>query len=251
MITSNKTVLITGGGSGIGLALAKKFLAQNNTVIITGRDLAKLERVKSEHSGIHIYKSDVTDDAEVRMLADDIIEKFNGIDVLINNAGVLHLIDTGNDSNDLSKQFTEIDINFNSPIRMVHYFLPQLKKSKEPVIVNVSSGLAFVPFAQTPIYCATKAALHFWTKSIRLQLEPYRIKVLELLPPLVDTQISKGADESLKLMPPEKLADLFWKGYVNNQEEITPGSSKQLKIMGRLVPNFIFKQMNKKPIPQI
>ena len=79
-----------------------------------------------------------------------------------------------------------------------------------------------MPFAQTPIYSALKVALHFWTKSIRLQLEPYRIKVLELLPPLVDTQMAQGADESLKPMLPEKLADLFWKGYLNSQEEVIP-----------------------------
>lgn len=250
MTTSNKKVLITGGSSGIGLAIAKKFLANNNTVIITGRDLAKLESVKLENPQINIYQSNVTDDAEVRMLADDILEKFNGIDVLINNAGVMSAIDTANETNNLNEQFAEIDTNFNAPIRLVHYFLPQLKKSNEAVIINVSSGLAFVPFAQTPIYSATKVALHFWTKSIRLQLAPHRIKVLELLPPLVDTQMAQGADESLKPMSPANLADLFWKGYLNSQEEITPGMSKQLKIMSRLVPNFIFKQMNKMPIPK-
>ncbi|MEQ8470833.1 MAG: SDR family NAD(P)-dependent oxidoreductase [Marinoscillum sp.] len=254
MKQSNQKVLITGGSSGIGLALAKKFLDNNNTVIITGRNLAKLEKVKSDNPAINIFQSDVTDDAEVRMLADEIDQQFGGIDVLVNNAGIMLLLDTGNEANDLTKQFAEIDINFNSPIRVLHYFLPQLKKSKEAAIVNVSSGLAYVPFAQAPVYSASKSALHFWTRSIRLHLKSHNIKVLELLPPVVDTPLAHGADiaedDNLKPMPPEKLAEAFWKGYINSKEEITPGISAQLKMMSRLAPKFIFKQLNKQPIPK-
>ncbi len=254
MKQSDKKVLITGGSSGIGLALAKKFVDSNNTVIITGRDLTKLEKVKADNPRLHIFQSDVTNDAEVSMLASDINQQFGGIDVLINNAGIMLLLDAGNEANDLKKQFAEIEINFNSPIRLVHYFLPQLKKSKEAAIVNVSSSLAYVPFAQAPVYSATKSALHFWTRSIRLHLKPHNIKVLELLPPVVDTPLAHGADiadnDNLKPMPPEKLAEAFWKGYINNKEEITPGISTQLKMMSRLAPTFIFKQLNKQPIPK-
>ncbi len=253
MKQSNQTVLITGGGSGIGLALAKKFLENNNTVIITGRNLSKLEKVKQENPQIHIYQSDVTNDAEVRMLADDIQQKFDGLDVLINNAGIMNLVDTGNESNDLQKQMQEIEINYNSPIRVLHYFLPLLKKSKNAVLVNVSSGLAYVPFAQAPVYSGTKSALHFWTQAIRPQLQPHNIKVVELLPPVVDTPLAHGADiaddDNLKPMPPEKLADIFWKDYIKGKEEITPGISKALKVMSRLAPKFIFKQLNKQAIP--
>lgn len=254
MKQSKQTVLITGGGSGIGLALAKRFLDNDNTVIITGRNLAKLEKVKEEYPAIHIYQSDVTDDAAVRMLADDIEHTFSGLDVLINNAGIMKLVDAGNGKNDLQQQMQEIDINFNSPIRMLHYFLPLLKKSKNAVLVNVSSGLAYVPFAQAPVYSATKSALHFWTKSIRPQLKPHNIKVIELLPPVVDTPLAQGADidgdDTLKPMPPEKLADIFWKDYAKGKEEITPGISTALKIMSRLAPAFMYKQLNKQPIPK-
>jgi len=254
MVTSNQRVLITGGSSGIGLALAKKFLDNNNTVIVTGRNITKLEKVKAENPKINFFQSDVTSDPDVRKLAEDIDQQFGGIDVLINNAGIMLLLDTGNEANDLTKQFVEIEIIFNSPIRLVHYFLPQLKKSKAAVIVNVSSGLAYVPFAQAPVYSATKSALHFWTKSIRLQLKQHKIKVLELLPPVVDTPLAQGVDipedDNLKPMPPEKLAQAFWKGYTNGKEEITPGTSTQLKMMSRLAPKFIFKQLNKQPIPK-
>lgn len=253
MKQSNQKILITGGGSGIGLALAKKFLDNNNTVIITGRDLAKLEKVKSDNPKIIFFQSDVTSDAEVRKLADDIDQQFGGIDVLINNAGIMLLIDAGNEANELNKQFEEIEINYHSPIRMLHHFLHQLKKSENGVLVNVSSGLAYVPFAQSPVYSGTKAAVHFWTQSIRPQLKPHGIKVIELLPPVVATKLAEDADlkdDNLTPMPPEKLADIFWKNYASGREEITPGISKALKIMSRLAAKFIFKQLNKRAIPK-
>jgi len=254
MNKSQQIVLVTGGSSGIGLALAKKFIENDNTVIITGRNLQKLEDVQRGFPQIHIFRSNVMDDGGVRKLADDIQEKFGGIDILINNAGIMNLVDAGNEENDLQKQMQEIEINYNSPIRMLHYFLPQLKNSRNPVLVNVSSGLAYVPFSQAPVYSGTKSALHFWTLGIRPQLKLHNIKVVELLPPVVDTPLAHAADiaedENLKPMPPDKLADIFWRDFVNGKEEITPGISKQLKLMSRLAPKFIFNQLNKKPIPK-
>jgi uncharacterized oxidoreductase len=254
MKLTNQRVLITGGASGIGLALAQTFLAHNNTVVITGRDLSKLENVKKANPEFHIFQSDVTIDEDVRQLRDTIMREFMGLDVLINNAGVMNLINTGIEENDLPKQMQEIEINYNSPIRMLHYFLPLLKKSNSPVLVNVSSGLAYVPFAQAPVYSGTKSALHFWTRSIRLHLKPLNIKVIELLPPVVDTPLAHGADiaqdDNLKPMPPEKLANNFWKGYSKGVEEITPGISKALQIMSRFAPKIIFNQLNKQPIPK-
>ncbi len=253
MNNSKQKVLITGGGSGIGLALAQKFLQHGNTVIITGRNLSKLEKVKAETPDLHIYQSDVTKEEDVKKLIDQVQEEFGGIDVLVNNAGIMNLVDAGNESNDLQKQFQEIEINYHAPIRMLHHFLPQLKKSKHAVLINVSSGLAYVPFAQAPVYSGTKSALHFWTLGIRPQLKPHNIKVVELFPPVVDTPLAHGADiaenDNLKPMPPEKLATIFWKDFISGKEEITPGISKQLKFMSRLAPKFIFKQLNKQAVP--
>ncbi len=253
MNQSKQKVLITGGGSGIGLSLARKFLDHGNTVIITGRNLSKLEKVKSEFPGIHIFQSDVSKEEDVKSLANRIQNEFGGIDVLVNNAGIMLLLDTADENNDLQKQFEEIEINFHSPIRMLHYFLPQLKKSKHAVLINVSSGLAYVTFSQAPVYSGIKSALHFWTQAIRPQLKLHNIKVVELLPPVVDTKLAKEADlkdDNLKPMPTEELAELFWKDFTNGKEEITPGLSKQLKLMSRLAPRFIFKQLNKQPIPK-
>ncbi len=253
MKQSKKTVLITGGGSGIGLALAKKFMENENTVIITGRNLSKLIKVQAEYPKIQIIQSDVTIEKDVEALASQIEKDFGGIDILFNNAGIMNLLDAGNENNDLEIQMNEIEINFNSPIRVLHYFLPQLKKSKNAVLVNTSSGLAYVPFSQAPVYSGTKAAVHFWTKSIRPQLALHKIKVVELLPPVVATKLAEDADltnDNLKPMPTEKLAELFWKDFSNGKEEITPGISSQLKLMSRLAPKFIFKQLNKDVIPK-
>lgn len=252
MKQSNQVVLITGGGSGIGLALAQKFLENKNTVIITVRNLAKLEKVKEQHPEIHIYQSDVTVDADVQVLTEKIAEKFGWLDVLINNAGIMNLLDAGAAENNLQAQMQEIEINFNSPIRMLHYALPLLKKSKHAVLVNVSSGLAYVSFTQAPVYSGTKSAVHFWTQAIRPQLKLQNIRVVELLPPVVDTKLAHDADlkdDNLKPMPAEKLAAIFWKDYLKGKEEITPGISRALKLMSRLAPKFIFKQLNKEVIP--
>jgi uncharacterized oxidoreductase len=253
MTPSKKVVLITGGSSGIGLAIAKKFLENNYQVVVTGRNLAKLEEVKKMYPFIHVEQSDVVQDDQVIALAQKMEQEFGGIDILFNNAGVMNLVDAGSAENHLKRQFDEIQINFNSPIRMLHYFLPQLKKSKEAVLINTSSGLAYVPFAQAPTYSGTKAAVHFWSKAIRPQLKPHNIKVVELLPPVVDTHLAQEADlkdDKLKPMPPEKLAELFWKDFSAGKVEITPGISKLLKWMSRLAPNFMFKQLNKEAIPQ-
>ncbi len=248
------TVLITGGSSGIGLAIAKKFLEYKYNVVVTGRNLSKLEKVKADLPSIHIEHSDVTNEDDVKALALKMEQSFGGIDVLFNNAGIMNLIDAGSDVNQLDRQFTEIEINFNAPIRMLHYFLPQLKKSEKGTVINTSSGLAYVPFTQAPTYSGTKAALHFWTMAIRPQLKPHEIRVVELLPPVVDTPLAHGADiaedDILKPMPPQKMADIFWKDFMNGKDEITPGISKLLKLMSRLAPKFIFKQLNKQPIPK-
>lgn len=249
MKKQGKTVLITGGGTGIGLAIAKEFVKNDNTVIITGRRLSKLEDAKKEIPDLHIIQNDVTDEAQIKTLVQRTQNEFGGIDVLINNAGVQYAFDINKETNSIEKQLMEINIDFAGPVRMVHFFLPQLKQSDEPVIVNVSSGLAFIPMTKTPVYSATKAALHSWTQSIRLQLKESKIHVMELMPPVVETQMT-DATTGVPKISTEKLAASFWKAYSKNKKEITPGISKALKIMRRLAPAFVFRQLNKQAVPE-
>ncbi len=244
MQTKEKKVLITGGGSGIGLALAKSFLNAGSKVIVCGRNLEKLEKVKQELSSIEIIQCDVTSDEQIKALLHKCKEDFDGIDILINNAGIFHIFDYKNGDLDIDQQVKEIDINLNGPIKMLHYFLPSLLEHKEAAIVNVSSGLAFVPLTAAPVYCATKAAIHSWTRSIRWQLKDTGIKVFELMAPLVDTEMVQELKEFPK-MQVDVLANKFMMGFLNDKFEITPGQATQLKMLSRWTPGFIFKQLNK------
>jgi len=244
MQTNDKKVLITGGGSGIGLILAKTFLNAGSKVIICGRNLEKLEIVKQELPKIEIAQCDVTSDEQIKALLDQCKEVFNGIDILINNAGILQIFDYKNGKLSIEQQVKEIDINLNGAIKMVHYFLPLLLERNAAAIVNVSSGLAFVPLTAAPVYCATKAALHSWTRSIRWHLKGTRIKVFELMPPLVDTEMVQEL-KGFPKMQLDELATKFMKGFKNDKFEITPGPAGQLKMLSKWAPGFIFKQLNK------
>lgn len=244
MQTNDKKVLITGGGSGIGLILAKTFLNAGSKVIICGRNLEQLEIVKQELSKIEIAQCDVTSDEQIKALLEQCKEDFNGIDILINNAGIFQIFDYKNGNLVIEQQVKKIDINLNGAIKMVHYFLPLLLEPKEAAIVNVSSGLAFVPLTAAPVYCATKAAIHSWTRSIRWQLKGTGIKVFELMPPLVDTSMVQEL-KGFPKMQLDELATKFMMDFKHDKFEITPGPAGQLKMLSKWAPGFIFKQLNK------
>ncbi len=244
MDPKGKRVVITGGGSGIGLALAKGFAAAGAQVIITGRNGAKLEAATAANQSISGIVCDVTDNQAIEALRDQ-VEAEGGCDVLINNAGVMHTFDVTK-AFPLETQLQEVDIDVNGPVRMVHYFLPGMLK-RESTLVNVSSGLAFIPYTQAPVYSATKAFLHAYTQGLRAQLAGTSVRVLELMPPVVDTKMVSHLDPSIPRMSSEKLVDAFMKGFRRDKDEITPGISGQLKLMRRLAPGFIFSQLNKQP----
>ena len=239
-----KTVLITGGGSGVGLHIGKEFIKNGAKVIACGRTMAKLEQARAENPSLEIAECDVTSEAQIKTLLEHCDSKFGGIDILINNAGIFQAFNVNDNNTSLKHQLNEVDIDFNGAVRMVHYFLPNLLKKPEAAIVNVSSGLAFVPLAMAPVYSATKAAMHAWTQSLRHQLTKTNVKVFELMPPVVDTDMVSDL-EGLPKMPPNKLASAFLKNFTADKLETTPGQSSQLKMMRRLAPNFIFKMINK------
>ena len=192
MQMSNNTILITGGTSGIGYALAAQFLERGNTVLITGRTEERLASVRQSLPGVHTYVSDVSDPAAIRRLYSEVTRAFPDLNVLINNAGIglkRNLNDTTGQLEDLD---TEIKTNLIGPIQMIKQFLPQLRRQRTAAIVNVSSGLAFVPLAVKPIYCATKAAIHSYTQSLRYQLRGTSVQVIELPPPYVATDLMDG-----------------------------------------------------------
>ncbi len=243
-----RTILVTGGTSGIGLELATQLLHRNNVVIVTGRDQRKLDAAKLLLQGLHTFQSDVSDPDAIAKLGSEVLTRFPALDTLINNAGVMRNLDLNRDR-DLTDVTREIETNLNGPIRMVQQFLPHLKMRKEAMIVNVSSGLAFVPFPSSPIYCATKAALHSFTQSLRIQLHRTGVTVIEVAPPGVETPLFRGefAEEmkNEKGMEPAVLVARAISGIEAGKLEIRPGVSNLLHTMSRIAPQFMLRQMVK------
>lgn len=191
MELQGNTVLITGGTSGIGLAFAEKFLEAGSTVIITGRRTDRLESIQEKYPTIITKASDISDEKQREELAAWVTETYPDLNVLINNAGVQLLTDMKKPV-DLSRVRQETETNFIAPIHMVSLLVPHLSSKDNAAIVNISSGLAFVPIAIMPVYCATKAAIHSISLSLRYQLRNTSVKVFEIAPPAVDTEL--GSD---------------------------------------------------------
>jgi uncharacterized oxidoreductase len=253
MKLEKKTILITGGTSGIGLELAKQLLQRGNTVIVTGRDQEKLDAATRALPGVHTFKSDVSDPAAIAALHASVLTRFPALDALINNAGVMRNLNL-NQARELNDITREIEINLNGPVRMIQQFLPHLKTRKGALIVNVSSGLAFIPFPASPVYCATKAAIHSFTQSLRVQLEATGVTVVELAPPAVETPLLRGefAEEmkEQKGMDVMTLARQAIAGIEAGKLEIRPGLANVLKAMSRIAPQFMLKQMSKMAKPK-
>ena len=188
MNPSGNTILITGGGSGIGRGLAESFHALGNQVVIAGRRRQALDETTAANPGMKALTVDVRDPASLRALAAQAIAEFPALNVLINNAGIMRPEKLLAQQPDLADAEAIVATNLLGPIRLTAALLPHLQKQPRAAIVNVSSGLAFLPMARTPTYCATKAAIHSYTLSLRCQLRSTGIEVLELIPPYVATR---------------------------------------------------------------
>src|SRR6202167_2817330 len=233
-LTSN-TILITGGVSGIGYELTKQLTALGNTILITGRDQAKLDRAKAAFPKIHTFQSDVSDPKAIAALYEKVTKQFPEFNILINNAGIMREINVHDEAGSLEDITREIEINLSGPIRMVKQFLPHLKTKSEAAIVNVSSGLAFVPLPISPVYCATKAGLHSFTESLRVQLKNTKVKVFDLAPPATETELLTSGDpddlKGVSVMKVDDMVAVALKGMEKDLLEIRPGQANQLKLM--------------------
>jgi uncharacterized oxidoreductase len=249
MKLSGNTILITGGAGGIGYEMAKEFIKNRNTVIITGRNEQKLKKVKNELNGVITIKSDVSNPDDVKALYEHVSKDYPSLNILINNAGVMIEINLQKHKLSATDLTKEIDINLKGTIWMNDAFIPLLKKNKNAAIVTVSSMVAFVPLAIAPVYCATKAALHSYTISLREQLRNTDVKVFELAPPATETELLTDFKEEDKkgvsIMSVQAMVASFLKGFSNDNFEICPGQSSQLRFMGRFFPSFILKQLRK------
>jgi uncharacterized oxidoreductase len=199
MNPSGNTILITGGGSG----LAQSLHALGNQVIIAGRRRQALDETTAANPGIKSLTVDMQDPASLRAFAAKAIAEFPSLNVLINNAGIMRPEKLLAQQPDLADAEAIVATNLLGPIRLTAALLPHLEKQPRATIINVSSGLAFLPLALTPTYCATKAAIHSYSRSLRHQLRNTNVEVLELIPPYVATQLMGGADDP-RAMPLSK-----------------------------------------------
>jgi uncharacterized oxidoreductase len=189
MKTTDNTILITGGGSGIGRGLAEAFHRLGNQVIIAGRGQKTLDETTAANPGMKSLTLDVSDPKSIQSFAGRVTKDFPSLNVLINNAGIMQPENLLEKPGDLSTAEKTIVTNLLGPIRLTAALLPSLQKQPRATIMNVSSGLAFVPLAMTPTYCATKAAIHSYTQSLRYQLKATKVEVIELIPPYVQTTL--------------------------------------------------------------
>jgi uncharacterized oxidoreductase len=246
MKLTKRSILVTGGTSGIGFEMARQLVKRGNTVIITGRDQKRLDAAKQAIPNVHLVQSDVSDAGAIAALHAAVLAQWPTLDTLINNAGIMRNLQLNQDR-DLNDVTREIDTNLSGPVRMVQQFLPHLKTQKGALIVNVSSGLAFIPFPASPVYCATKAAIHSFTQSLRVQLAGTGVTVIELAPPGVETPLFRGefAEEmkGQKGMDVTLLVKKAIAGIEAGNLEIRPGLANVLKFMSRVAPQFMLKQM--------
>ena len=189
MKTSGNTILITGGGTGIGLALAVRFLQQGNEVIICGRRLEKLNEAQRQYPQLHIYQCDLSQESARRDLFKKVTRDFPKLNVLMNNAGVS--LPTRLDRPESWPQAQQqLQTNLAATIHLTQLFAQHLSRQSAPVVFVTTSGLAYIPRAAAPVYCATKAALHSYALTLRHQLKSQEIEVIEICPPHVDTDLS-------------------------------------------------------------
>lgn len=205
MKTSGNTILITGGASGIGRELAERFQALGNRVIIAGRRRERLDAVVAANEGIVGYVLDVEDKADIEAFALKVVAEHPDLNVLINNAGIMTAED-GTGSRDLSDAEAMVTTNLLGPIRLTNALIDHLVTKPDAAVINLSSGLAFVPLVSTPTYSATKAAIHSYTVSLRDVLRG-KVEVIELVPPAVQTELTPGQSTRAGYMPLDAFMD--------------------------------------------
>lgn len=205
MKTTGNTILVTGGGSGIGLALAQLWHDAGNKVIITGRNAAKLDAAIAGRANMTAVALDVTDPDAIAAFATDIVARYPDLNVLVNNAGIMAPEDAST-KRDLDHAESTVITNILGPIRLIDALVDHLAAQADAAIVNVTSGLAFVPLPKAPTYSATKAAMHSYTVALRIQLEG-KVEVIELAPPAVRTDLTPGQSTREGYMPLGDFAD--------------------------------------------
>ena len=244
MNIKGNTILITGGATGIGFALADAFLKAGNTVIICGRRQGKLDAARNKLHGVQTYTCDVTKKADRQALYRFTEEKYPGLNILINNAGVQGMADLKKGLQGLPQDVNEIGTNLVAPIHLAAQYTPSFMKKDSAAIINVTSGLGFVPIASMALYCATKAALHSFTVSQRYQLKNTSIKVFEIIPPMVATELGGQDAATARGLAPAALAVEALKAIAEDRFESPIGEAAGLVNGSKTDFDKIFQRLN-------
>jgi uncharacterized oxidoreductase len=240
MKLSGHTILLTGGSSGIGLALAHRLVAAGNVVIVTGRREGALDEVRRALPSVVTIPSDSGSAADRARLAAEVTSRFPALDVVINNAGIQRKLDLLQPE-PWEQTREEIAINLEGPLHLTALLLPHLLGRPKATLVNVSSGLAFVPMAAAPVYCATKAALHSYTLSLRHQLRDTSVEVIEVIPPAVHSNL--GGSHAFGV-PTDEYADSVMAQLAEGRAEVTYQFSAEASQAPRAALDAIFARLN-------
>jgi short-subunit dehydrogenase involved in D-alanine esterification of teichoic acids len=246
MKTTGLRILITGGGSGIGLALARR-LAPDNIVVVAGRDEGKLARAIEDVPSLKAQRLDVTSEPQSRQAIQRIVKQLGGLDVVIQAAGVMHAYDLDHpQADELTAQ--EVDANLTGAIRIVRLALPALRQSGTPAIVLISSVVALAPAPGFAVYSATKAALHSLARSLRRNQGRDRIRVFEVLPTWVDSELTQGFD--VPKLSPEAVATAIVDGLAHDRQEIHVGQAGAVALVNRISPGLAQTLVGRASRPQ-
>ena len=249
MNVKGNIVLITGGATGIGLSLVKEFVRAGNEVLVCGRRQDKLDEAKAIYPSITTKQFDLSLYRDREGLYHWIKKEFPKLNILINNAGIQRGIDFRKGIESIQTIDNEIVINLEAPIQLCAYFIPLLQEQKESAIINITSGLGFIPSVAMPVYSATKAALHSFTVSLRRQLKDTSIKVFEIIPPMVDTDLDKGERKKRGLtyfgITPEQTAEESFEAIKKDEYEFAVGEAKNFRTGAKQNFEDHFDRMNK------
>ncbi|MFV2070234.1 MAG: SDR family oxidoreductase [Pirellulales bacterium] len=238
MRVSGHKVLVTGGSAGIGFALARELRDRDNQVMICGRSAERLAEAARQIPGVYTEPCDIADDGDLKRLVDTAVAKLGGLTLLVNNAGIQFNHDFSRVDLETLLRDTdlEIDVNLTALVKLTVLCLPLLRQQDPSAVVNVSSGLALVPKPSAPVYCATKAGVHMFSKSLRWQLEESAssVRVFEVLPPMVDTAMTRGRGKGK--LSPKQVADEVVRGIERDRREIRVGAVKMLAWVNRFQP---------------
>lgn len=245
MQLTDNTILITGGSSGIGLALAARLIRAGNQVIVTGRRAQLLEQVRQQLPEVITETSDAGNAAERKALVESLTRRFPKLNVLVNNAGIQRKVSFLNNE-PWEETREEIAINLEAPIHLTSLFLPHLVRQPRAAVINVSSGLAFAPLAAVPVYSATKAAIHSYTQSLRHQLNATSVEVIEIIPPAVHSNLGGKHDFGV---PTDEYADSVMAQLAEGRAEITYQFSAAASQASRADLDALFARLNGTPRP--